>query len=83
MMLGGFGSTLHREGPWEKPWRLAKDGGLWKQFQNSVKNKTPNAVKLTKAKGHTTKEMVEVGQVREGDRKGNNEADGAAGKGPN
>ena len=81
MMLGGESSPLHREAPWRRPWALCKDGDLWQQFYNFVLHKSPKAIKLTKVKGHATKDMVEAGEVREPDRRGNDEADAAAGRG--
>ena len=43
--------------------------------------KTPQAVKLTKVKGHATNEMVEQGKVQFDDKHGNDQADIAAEKG--
>ena len=72
---------MHRESPWKRPWQLMKDGDLWRSFYQTVASKTPTAVRLTKVKGHATKDMVAEGKVPAAEKEGNDEADGAADKG--
>ena len=45
------------------------------QFNNAVASKSPEAVKLTKVKGHATYEMVEEGTVPIEQKQGNDETD--------
>ena len=78
MILGGAASTLHRKMPWKSPWGLSKDGDLWQHFHGMVQPKSPDAVKLTKVKGHVTRHMVADGLVDACDQEGNDEADIAA-----
>ena len=81
LLLGGEVSPYHRESPWKRCWKLMKDGDLWGSFQKAVAAKNPEAVKLTKVKGHATSEMVQQGAVRFDDKHGNDQADIAAEKG--
>ena len=81
LLLGGEVSPYHRESPWKRCWKLMKDGDLWGSFQKAVAAKNPEAVKLTKVKGHATSEMVQQGAVRFDDEHGNDLADIAAEKG--
>ena len=46
-----------------------------------IRAKGHKAVRTTKVKGHATDAMIEEGLVRKEDKKGNDEADEAAGKG--
>ena len=55
-----------------------KDGDLWRQFGNIANAKNPQAVALTKVKGHATWQMVEEETVRAVDRFGNNQSNEAA-----
>ena len=58
-----------------------KDGDLWQGFSQSAAEKNPEAIKLTKVKGHATRKMVIDKEVRAEDRFGNNGSDQAADKG--
>ena len=58
-----------------------KDGDLWQLFDRTVASKTPNAITMTKVKGHATMEMVDKGEVVAEEKDGNDEADYAAEKG--
>jgi len=78
MILGGSKSGLHRESPYKKKWSQIKDGDLWELFANLVKQRGPKSVRITKVKGHATKEMVEEGRVKAIDKEGNDKADEAA-----
>ena len=58
-----------------------KDGDLWDAFGKAADAKNPNAIKLTKVKGHATWQMVKDGTVKPDDRFGNDQSDKAADKG--
>ena len=64
----------------DKCWQLTKDGDLWRKFNETIVAKNPEAVKLTKVKGHATSEMVEKKEVSFEDKHGNDQADVAAEK---
>ena len=81
LILGGKTSHLHRGTPWRQKWKLMKDGDLWHIFGVSAEAKSPEAVRLTKVKGHATKQMVIHKEVRADDRFGNDRSDQAAEKG--
>ena len=81
LILGGATSHLHRDSPWKQRWKLMKDGDLWQGFSQSAAEKNPEAIKLTKVKGHATRKMVIDKEVRAEDRFGNNGSDQAADKG--
>ena len=81
LLLGGEVSPYHRQSPWKKCWGLMKDGDLWQVFAEHARAKNPEAVKLTKVKGHATNDMVKDKLVRLDDMHGNNEADAAAEQG--
>ena len=74
-------SPLHRDSPWKGAWNLVKDGDVWEHFQKAIRAKPPDAVILTKAKGHATNEMVREKKVEFLDKHGNDQADGAADQG--
>ena len=80
--LGGGMSWLHRDRPDKKIWACTKDGGLWEHAQKMMHKKGPESIKTVKVKGHATEEMVEKGVVRSVDKKGNDKAGEAAGRGP-
>ena len=61
-----------------KPFNLLPDGDLWSLFARLVKSKGPEAVRLTKVKGHTTDEMVSQGKVTKEQKEGNGAAYEAA-----
>ena len=81
LLLGGEVSQYHRDSPWKKCWQLTKDGDLWRKFNEAIIAKNPQAVKLSKVKGHATTEMVEEGKVPFEEKYGNDQADMAAEKG--
>ena len=56
-------TPLQGETPFKKLWSQLKDRDLWEQFQTNVDAKGPGWVKLRKAKGHATDEMVDEGKV--------------------
>ena len=74
-------SWLHRDRPDRKRWACTKDGDLWEHAQKMMQRKGPERIKTVKVKGHATEEMVEKGVVRRVDKKGNDKADEAAGRG--
>lgn len=80
LILGGATTPLQGETPFKKVWGQIKDGDLWEQFQNTVEAKGPKWVKLRKAKGHATDEMVDEGKVERHEKLGNDKADVNAGK---
>ena len=65
----------------EKCWQLTKDGDRWKKFNEAIIAKNPEAVKLSKVKGHATTEMAEEGKVPFAEKYGNDQAVIAAEKG--
>ena len=61
-----------------------KDGDLWENFAEAVKQREAFSVWISKVKGHATQEMVDEGKVEEEEeeeKKGNDESDKAAGMG--
>ena len=58
-----------------------KDGDLWENFAEAVKQRGPFSVWTTKVKGPSTQEMVDEGKVAEEENTGNDESDKAAGMG--
>ena len=58
-----------------------RDGDLWEHTQKMVAAKGAKSVRVQKVKGHATEDMVAAGQVRERNKRGNDNADQAAGKG--
>ena len=74
LILGGRTSHLHRRAPWRQTWQLMKDGDLWDAFGKAADAKNPNAIKLTKVKGHATWQMVKDGTVKPDDRFGNDQS---------
>ena len=81
MILGGNKSRLHRSSPFKQKWALMRGGDLWETFAEMVKRRGPHSVTITKVKGHATDEMVAEGKVELEDKRGNDQADGAAGRG--
>ena len=51
---------------------------MWKTVWRALLAKNPEAVAITKVKGHATEDMVREGAVREEDRHGNEQSDQAA-----
>ena len=81
LRLGGSISTLHRESPFKRIWALMKNGDLWSFFAKSTLAKGPQAIRLTKVKGHATQMMVDEGTVEAAHKEGNDGADKGADKG--
>ena len=81
LMLGGIESKLQRNTPYKQRWKLMKDGDLWENFADIVKQRGPHSVWITKVKGHATQEIVDEGKVEEEEKKGNDDSDKAAGMG--
>ena len=81
--LGGELSWLHRDRPVKKRWKCRKDGDLWGHTQKKIEAKGPENTKMIKVKGHATNQMVSEGKVKADDKKGNDRANQAAGKGFN
>ena len=65
----------------KRPWSLQNDGDLWANFWETLMIRSPGSIWVTKVKGHATEVQVQQGQVEEDDKKGNDEADRAAGEG--
>ena len=61
-----------------KPYNIIPDGDLWEWFAKIVEAKGPQAVRLTKVKGHATDAMVAQGKVKEEHKVGNDFSDEAA-----
>jgi hypothetical protein len=57
---------------------MQPDGDLWHQFWNATLARGPQAIKISKVKGHSTDKDISEGKTTEHDRKGNDEADKAA-----
>ena len=81
MVIGGRTSHLHKRSINKRPWALEKNGDLWQSIEESVEEKGPRSVKVTKVKGHATSEMVAEGKVKGEDKEGNDISDLAANKG--
>ena len=79
--LGGTMSWLHRERPGERRWACTRDGDLWEHAQRMLLRRGPESIQTIKVKGHATEEMLEIGKVKAEDKKGNDKADEAAGRG--
>lgn len=77
-LRGGKKTKLHQTSANKRPWQLVQNGDLWMKVEKTVLSKNPKTVKLTKQKGHATKEMVEYGRVKEEQAEGNHQADTAA-----
>ncbi len=69
-----------RGGKPKRPWSTQKDGDLWELFHEFASIKGPDAIQLTKVKGHASEANVHEGVVRSVDKKGNDIADRAAKK---
>jgi hypothetical protein len=67
-----------RRNPCGRPWSMQPDGDLWHQFWNATLARGPQAIKISKVKGHSTDKDISEGKTTEHDRKGNDEADKAA-----
>ena len=80
-ILGGRASALHKPLPFKTRWAMLKNGDLWEVFTNIVRRRGPETIAISKVKGHATDEMVDEGQVRLSDKKGNDNADKAAERG--
>ena len=70
-------SILKGEKP-RKPYNIIPDGDLWDWFARLVQAKGPEAVQLSKVKGHATDEMVNQGKVKKEHKEGNDASDEAA-----
>lgn len=81
IMFGGTKSRLHRPRPYKDKWTQTKDGDRWEIFDEVVRGRGPETVKITKVKGHATKEIVEEGKVKVVEKEGNDKADEAAEEG--
>ena len=64
-----------------KVWPFHKDGDLWAMFHAHAKAKQPQAIRISKVKGHATDSMVAEGKATKADQEGNNHADLAADEG--
>ena len=62
----------------KKHWGLQTDGDLWEAYWRALRSRGSKSIKVTKVKGHATKEQVEEGKVRIEDKIGNDKADLAA-----
>ena len=60
------------------PLNILPDGDLWQWFARIVEAKGPEAVRLTKVKGHATDQMVSMGKVTKEHKEGNDAAGEAA-----
>ena len=58
---------------------MQKDGDVWAAIWNAIIQKRPQAVKVTKVKGHATEEGVRAGRATEVDKMGNAVADSLVG----
>ena len=65
----------------KRPWALQRDGDMWHMYYKHAAAKKPDAITITKVKGHATQEMVNEGKVRPADKDGNDKADEAADEG--
>ena len=61
--------------PDKKHWYLQKDGDVWYAIWRIILAKSPQAIKVTKLKGHATEEDVTVGIIIEVDKSGNHISD--------
>ena len=68
--LGSRASSLHKPTPFKERWAMMKNGDLWEVFAKIVQRRGPESVTISKVKGHATDEMVQEGQVRRADKKG-------------
>ena len=50
---------MQRKSASKRPWPLIKNGDLWQSIEEVVVAKGPKSVKVSKAKGHATGEMVQ------------------------
>ena len=66
--------------PQPRPWGTLRDGDLWQQYQQCLQAKGPTSVRLTKVKGHATREDVARGRSTAMHKFGNDTADLAADK---
>ena len=64
-----------------KPWSLVRDGDLWRIFWLLLLQKNPDAVALSKVKGHATAADVAAGKISLADLLGNDRADTMAHQG--
>ena len=65
----------------KRPWPFHIDGDLWAMYHAHAKSKTPQAIRISKVKGHATDEMVASGCATKTDQDGNHQADLAADEG--
>ena len=61
--------------PEAKHWKLQKDGDVWQAIWRLILAKGPEAIKVTKVKGHATDEDVREGVATAADKAGNDVAD--------
>ena len=62
------------------PWCLMDDGDLWYHWYQAAKAKGPEAIRLSKVKGHATAAQVNAGEVRKVDQVNNVKVDDVAGE---
>jgi hypothetical protein len=62
----------------KRPFELQTDGDIWSTFWETVHQKGPSSIKISKVKGHATDEEVREGKVKAEDKVGNDAADKAA-----
>ena len=62
----------------KRPWQTTTDGDLWAHFEQAVRAKGTNAIKISKVKGHVTAEQVTTNTHRAQDKAGNDKADETA-----
>ena len=70
-ILGGRTSSLDKPSPFKERWALVKHGDLWQTFAKMVVDRGPQTVAISKVKGHGTDDMVQAGEVRRSDKRGN------------
>ena len=61
--------------PLTKPWGLQPDRGLWELEWEACLTRGTHAQQLTKVNGHATVKQVELAEVEEHHKKGNDQAD--------
>ena len=64
-----------KRNPFKKPWGLQPDGDLWESVWEAYLARGTDAQELTKVKGHATDRQVELGEVKDRDKKGNDKSD--------
>ena len=67
--------------PEKKHWQLQKDGDIWQAIWQAIIAKGPQAIRVTKVKGHATSSEVSSGKVEDVDKVGNDISDKLAAEG--